>query len=34
MPVKDTLRVLVVSGQTGAWMAQLLRSVEAAATPA
>jgi len=29
VPVKDTLRVLVVSGQTGAWMAQLLRSVEA-----
>jgi two-component system chemotaxis response regulator CheB len=28
VPVKDTLRVLVVSGQTGAWAAQLLRSVE------
>jgi two-component system chemotaxis response regulator CheB len=29
VPVKDTLRVLVVSGQTGIWSAQLVRSVEA-----
>jgi two-component system chemotaxis response regulator CheB len=29
MPVKDTLRVLVVTSQTGLWVTQLLRSVEA-----
>ena len=29
MPVKDTLRVLLVTAQTGAWPAQLLHSVEA-----
>jgi len=29
VPVKDTLRVLVVTAQTGPWAAELLRSVEA-----
>ena len=29
MPVKDTLRVLVATDQTGTWKAQMLRSVEA-----
>ncbi len=29
MPLRDPLRVLVVSGQTGTWPAQLLRAVEA-----
>ena len=29
MPVKETLRVLVVTSQTGVWEAQLLRTVEA-----